>query len=93
VNRESRPNPRSRQARLRPEAAHFYPGLTADTWVQAATMADMVWSIRLRHGLASAHLADRVLQPEHFEFRCGEGDNGTAGQPRRRVTDRTELHD
>jgi hypothetical protein len=64
--------PRIRQARLHQAFAHLYPSVPAGAWLHAATMMDMVWVLRLEHGVAAAHLRERVLDPVHFEFRYGE---------------------
>jgi hypothetical protein len=52
-------------------------------------MADIVSSKRLQRGDIS--LADRVLDPAHFEFRQGQGQPGPETQLRRRATDRLRL--
>ena len=52
-------------------------------------MADIVASKRLQRGDIS--LASRVLDPAHFEFRQGHGQQGQATPPRRRATDRLRL--
>jgi hypothetical protein len=73
-----------REARLRPEHAHRYPGIRAGEWEPAAMLADRV--------LAGALLRERdrtswrrALLDEHFEFRGGGGrlapEDG--GRPRR----------
>jgi hypothetical protein len=79
---------RPREARLRSASAHLFPGVPADVWIQAAVMADIVWSKRLQRGETS--LASRVLDPAHFEFRQGQGQQSQA-PPRRRATDRLRL--
>jgi hypothetical protein len=61
---------RTGQARLLSAAAHLYPGIPAGLWMQAATMADMVLAQRLRRG--DFRLAERALDPAHFEFRSPE---------------------
>jgi hypothetical protein len=81
---------RPREARLRSASAHLFPGVPADVWIQAAVMADIVWSKRLQRGEIS--LADRVLDPAHFEFRQGgHGQQGQETPLRRRATDRLRL--
>jgi hypothetical protein len=87
VKRQSGNHDRPREARLRAASAHLYPGITPEVWVQAATLADIIWARRLHRGEAASYLGARVLDPAHFEFRH-------AGQPtqsvplRRRATDR-----
>jgi hypothetical protein len=52
-------------------------------------MADIVWAKRLQRGQTS--LAERVLDPEHFEFRQGQVEGEVATPLRRRATDRFRL--
>lgn len=62
-----------REARLRPEYAGRYPGIRAGVWEPAAVLCDRVLAGGLLRG-SPLGLRDRVLPPEHFEFR------GTAPQ-------------
>lgn len=67
-------SPRRREARLKPEFAHLYPPLEAGRWGSAAIMADrlIAWLLgKKKHGYMSSQ---RVLRPEHFDFRGGEND-------------------
>jgi hypothetical protein len=68
-----------REARLRPEWSHLYPGLEADVWVVAAQLVPLV----LRHRLqdqAAWEFTRRILVDQHFEFRGGrERDRSWAG--------------
>jgi hypothetical protein len=83
MNRQSGGYERPREARLRPEAAQLYPGIAPDIWCQAASMADRVWSLRLRRGEGAVRLTERVLDPDHFEFRNrGETAPGPANSHR-----------
>jgi hypothetical protein len=88
MKRESGGHDRPREARLRAASAHLYPGVAPGVWVQAMTMADIVWARRLQQGTGS--LAGRVLDADHFEFRY---EGATAADPtlRRRATDRLRL--
>jgi hypothetical protein len=80
---------RPREARLRSASAHLFPGITPEVWVQAATLAEIVWSRRRQR---PAELpGGRVLDPAHFEFRH-EGSTGTGPALRRRATDRLRFH-
>ena len=63
--------PAEREARLRPEFGALYPGLPAGEWHRAALLTDIVWARLLEHGKAAFQLRERVLKPEHFEFRLG----------------------
>jgi hypothetical protein len=89
MKRASGGHERPREARLRSASAHLFPGVPAEVWIQAAVMADIVWSKRLQRGETS--LAGRVLDPEHFEFRQGQEGQGKASPLRRRATDRLRL--
>jgi hypothetical protein len=59
-----------REARLRPEHAHKYPGVHPERWEPAATVADRVLAGRLLGGHLIA-IRGRVLVDAHFEFRGG----------------------
>ena len=61
-----------REARVRPEHAHRYPGLHAGQWESAATLADRVLARALLRGRDTS-LWVRLLHDEHFEFRGGGG--------------------
>ena len=59
-----------REARLRPEWVHLYPGLEAGVWRVAAQLVPLV----LRHRLQDQptwEFTKRILVDEHFEFRGG----------------------
>ena len=76
-----------REARLRTEFAHLYPCLEAGRWDSAAMMADRVvaWLLRQPHG---GYISpDRVLRPEHFEFR------GTSPRPPSRPEGKSRRED
>jgi hypothetical protein len=68
-----------REARLRPEHAGRYPGIKAGVWEPAAVLCDRVLAGGLLRG-SPPGWRDRVLPPEHFEFR-GDGPQGE--RPRR----------
>ncbi len=89
MKRASGGHERPREARLRSASAHLFPGVPADVWIQAAVMADIVWSKRLQRGETS--LAGRVLDPAHVEFRQGQGEHSQPPTLRRRATDRLRL--
>jgi hypothetical protein len=77
----------SRQARLRPEFAQAFPALTADVWEAAAVITEKLIAWRLRHAEGGLFGWDRVLNPEHFEFRGGPGSGPESPS---RSTDATE---
>jgi hypothetical protein len=58
-----------REARLRPEFAHLYPGLTPGRWEPASRIAEAVLANVLLHQMGDAPLPDRLLDEAHFEFR------------------------
>ena len=88
MRRQSGEHDRPREARLRSASAHLFPGITPEVWIQAATMADIVWARRLQQGALS--IADRVLSDAHFEFR-NEGTKQADPALKRRATDRLRL--
>ncbi len=57
-----------REARLRPEFAQLYPGLTPGRWEPAARIAEAVLANVLLHKMVEAPLSER-LDEAHFEFR------------------------
>jgi hypothetical protein len=59
-----------REARLRPEFAHLYPGLTPGRWEPASRIAEAVLANLLLHEMGDAPLQGR-LDEAHFEFRGG----------------------
>ena len=63
-----------REARLRPEFAHLYPGLTPGRWEPASRIAEAVLANVLLHQMGEAPMPDRLLDEAHFEFR-GSGDD------------------
>ncbi len=58
-----------REARLRPEHATRYPGIQAGVWESAAVLCDRVLAGGLLRGAPGWR--ERMLPPEHFEFRGG----------------------
>ena len=59
-----------REARLRPQFARLYPGLTPGRWEPAARIAEAVLANVLLHQMGEAPLQIR-LDEAHFEFRGG----------------------
>ena len=64
-----------REARLRPEFAALYPYLSADRWESAAVLADRVVAHTLGRPNGRFVIAERALDPEHFEFRGWDGNS------------------
>lgn len=58
-----------REARLKPQFAHLYPAITAAYWDSAAILADRQVSWLLRNSKTGFIATDRILPPEHFDFR------------------------
>ena len=63
----------TREARLRPEYAHLYPGIEPATWETAADLAERVLACRLLQPSGGFALGVRTLAGGHFEFRGGVG--------------------
>jgi hypothetical protein len=63
----------TRQARLKPEFAHYYPVVEPDTWYAAAALADKVLACRLLLPSGGFVLNERAMSGGHFEFRGGGG--------------------
>jgi hypothetical protein len=61
--------PGIRQAMLKPEFAHLYPGIAANEWLPAAVLTDQVLALRLRARERVPLTRDRALDERHFEFR------------------------
>jgi hypothetical protein len=61
--------PGIRQALLKPEFAHLYPGIAANEWLPAAVVTDQVLSLKLRGKERVPLTRDRALDDRHFEFR------------------------
>lgn len=59
-----------REARLRPEAAHLYPGIPAGVWLPASEIGATLLMNHLR-AAAAPRLGNRLLDDRHFEFRGG----------------------
>jgi hypothetical protein len=91
--------PGIRQALLKPEFAHLYPGIAANEWLPAAVVTDQVLALRLRGKERVPLTRDRALDERHFEFRgvasAGQADairqarNEERQEERRRQTDAT----
>ncbi len=58
-----------REARLRPEFAQLYPGLTPDRWEPASRIVEAILANVLLHEMGEAPRPDRLLDEAHFEFR------------------------
>lgn len=77
-----------REARLKPEFSHLYPPLEAGKWGPAGVMADRMVAWLLRQPNRSGYVSpQRVLRPEHFDFRGGQPESAPAGRPPSRRED------
>lgn len=74
-----------RQARLRREYSHLYPGIPAGVWEVAANLAERLQRRREWRGTAAP--GARPLNDAHFEFRGGRM-GASRTDRRRRWTDR-----
>jgi hypothetical protein len=81
-------SPEPREARLRPEFAQSYPPLTPDLWESATVITEKMIAWRLQENVGGLFRWDRVLNPEHFEFRGGSAERPEP--PSRRTDDATE---
>jgi hypothetical protein len=82
--------PGIRQALLRPEFAHLYPGIPANTWLPAAVLTDQVLALRLRARERVPVTRERVLDQDHFEFRGVPSAGQTDAVRQARQEDRQE---
>lgn len=71
-----------REARLRPEFAHLYPGLTPDQWESASRVAEAVLANLMLQEMADASTHERILPEEHFDFRGGPPESTDTRQGR-----------
>lgn len=75
-----------REVRVKPEVAFLYPTLDSDHWYTAAAVAGLVKGTRIVNEGADTHFVERILDPDHFEFRGGGPRRGCwAGMHTRRL--------
>ena len=63
----------TREARLKPEYAHLYPGIEPGAWETAAELAERALVCRLLLPSEGFVLGTRTLGGGHFDFRGGAG--------------------
>jgi hypothetical protein len=73
-----------REARLRPEFADEYPGITPDVWMPATDLAQKL--VERAHTRRREGRYTRTFDPTHFEFRGGP----TGVRPRGARTRKTD---
>ena len=74
-----------REARLRPEFAQLYPGLTPGRWEPASRIAEAVLANVLLYEMGEAPMSERLLGEAHFEFRGGAEDRRPSKDQRARL--------
>jgi hypothetical protein len=75
-----------REAQLRPEFAHEYPGIEAGVWISAAELARSL--VEHTHARRRLSLYTRTFDPRHFDFRGGAMPGTRPVTARTRTTDR-----
>ena len=78
-----------RQALLKSSVAHLYPGIPPGEWQPAAVMVNQVLALRSR-APTTGSVRERVLDPEHFEFRGRLSAGALDDQRRSRMEDRLQ---
>jgi hypothetical protein len=81
-----------REARLKVEYAHLYPGVESGVWESAGVLADRVLSARLLRPSNGFILSDRALAEEHFEFRGGSHNRAAAPPATNSTVDPRSAH-
>src|SRR3954467_3112995 len=74
----------TREARLRPDAAHLYPDLPTGRWLEASRLAQLAATDTVEQ---SPHSEGRALNDRHFEFRHGDNGSARRGPPPRPAGD------
>jgi hypothetical protein len=69
----------TREARLKPEFAHLYPGLESGVWYRAAWLSARQFARIPCDGEATS--IARMLDEQHFEFRGGRPRQRRGQQP------------
>jgi len=77
-----------RQVRLKAAYADRYLSLDPAVWYTAAAVAGFVKGTTIVRDGPRVEIRDRVLPPEHFEFRGGADHRGSWGDMLTRRTDR-----
>jgi hypothetical protein len=77
-----------RQVQLKAAYADRYLSLDPGVWYTAAAIAGFVKGTTIVREGPQVEIRDRVLPPQHFEFRGGSDHRGSWGDRRTRRTDR-----
>jgi len=77
-----------RQVRLKPAYADRYLSLDPGVWYTAAAVAGFVKGTTIVREGPRVEIRDRVLPPQHFEFRGGADHRGSWGDMLTRRADR-----
>ncbi len=59
-----------RQALLKPEFKHLYPGVVPNEWQPAAALLEQIYAMGKHRGSKSRSGEAETLDPEHFELRA-----------------------
>jgi hypothetical protein len=78
-----------REAQLRPQFAHEYPGIEAGIWLSAAELA--IKLVEHTHARRRLSLHTRTFDPRHFDFRGGEPAGVRPATARGRGSDRRQT--
>jgi hypothetical protein len=82
-----------RQALLKSNSAHLYPGIPPGEWQPATVMADLVLALGNPKTGGPAQARDRVLNGEHFEFRGRPSAGAQDDQRRSRLEERRDREE
>lgn len=66
-----------REVRVKALVAPEYPALDPDHWYTAAAVAGLVKGTRIVREGATIQFTERILNPDHFEFRGSEPRHGS----------------
>jgi hypothetical protein len=77
-----------RQVRVKATYAELYTAFEPGVWYTAAAVAAFVKGRMIVQDGPQIEIRERVLSPEHFEFRGGGDSRGSWGETRTRRTDR-----
>ena len=82
-----------RQALLKSDSAHLYPGIPAGEWQPATVMVDLVLALGSTKSGGQSQGRDRALNGEHFEFRGRPSAGAQDDQRRSRLEERRDREE